>query len=51
MCACACVQILNLHPDIGQDELKELFATFGDVTYVNIVRDPVGVSTGEGFVQ
>lgn len=50
-CVPSLPQILNLHPDISEDDLKELFRPFGEINYVKVVRDPMGVSTGEGYVQ
>jgi len=44
-------QILNLHPEISEDELKDLFQAFGAINYVKIVRDPMGASTGEAYLQ
>lgn len=42
---------MNLHPEVGEDDLKELFSPFGTVNYVHVVKDAVGVSTGEAYVQ
>ncbi len=39
--------MLNLHPGVDEDLLKEAFAPFGTVNYCSVVRDPVtNASTG-----
>jgi hypothetical protein len=48
---CFLLQVSNLHPDMKEGGLKELFSPFGEVTNVHIVRDAAGSSTGEAFVQ
>ena len=40
------LQILNLHPGISEEDLKELFLPFGNINYLKVVRNPVGQSTG-----
>lgn len=42
----------NLPYKISQDDLKELFSQFGDVTFVRIITDrETGRSRGFGFVE
>lgn len=41
----ATAQILNLHPDIGDEDLKELFLPFGEINYVRVVSGTDCVST------
>ncbi|KAF5835458.1 hypothetical protein DUNSADRAFT_7347 [Dunaliella salina] len=43
--------ILNLHPEIKEDDLQELFGPFGTINYLKVVRDAAGRSTGEAYVQ
>ena len=43
-------QILNLHPDISDDDLRELFRPFGEINYVKVERAP-GAAASEAFVQ
>lgn len=48
---CTPTQILNLHPEVSEEDLMGLFTPFGNVTYCHVVREPNGSSTGEAFVQ
>ena len=42
----------NLSPDITEEDLRQAFAAFGQVTAVSIVNDRyTGVSKGFGFVE
>ena len=42
----------NLPYNITEDELKELFSEFGEVSSVNIITDKIsGQSKGFGFVE
>eukprot|EP00983_Pelagomonas_calceolata_P068573 1149977-Pelagomonas_calceolata.AAC.2 len=45
------LQILNLHPEVKEDDLQELFGPFGTINYLKVVRDATGRSTGEAYVQ
>lgn len=42
--------IKNLDDTIGDDNLKELFSSFGTITSCKVMRDPNGTSKGSGFV-
>ncbi|KAI9127835.1 hypothetical protein K1719_000828 [Acacia pycnantha] len=42
--------VKNLDDSIGDDKLRELFSTFGNITSCKVMRDPNGVSRGSGFV-
>jgi RNA recognition motif-containing protein len=42
----------NLSPAISEEDLRQAFAAFGQVTSVNIINDKfTGVSRGFGFVE
>ena len=38
----------NLAPDVTEDDLRKKFSVFGQVTFVNVVRDRFG-KTSQGF--
>ncbi|XP_047324926.1 polyadenylate-binding protein 2-like [Impatiens glandulifera] len=42
--------IKNLDDTIGDENLKEMFSPFGDITSCKVMRDPSGISKGSGFV-
>ncbi|EOY14403.1 hypothetical protein QUC31_000023 [Theobroma cacao] len=42
--------IKNLDDSIGDENLKELFSEFGNITSCKVMRDPSGISKGSGFV-
>ncbi|EIE25597.1 splicing factor, CC1-like protein [Coccomyxa subellipsoidea C-169] len=41
----------NLHPNIQEQDLKQVFEAFGAVEYITLQKDPTGRSQGYGFVQ
>ena len=41
----------NLAPQVNDQELEDLFKTYGDIKSVKIIRDMSGVSKGFGFVE
>ena len=41
----------NLDGEVTDDMIRELFAQFGNVSKVNIMRDRNGISKGFGFVE
>lgn len=45
--------VSNLHKDLGEAELQQLFAPFGQLLTVQLVRDPAAAnaSTGTAYVQ
>ncbi|HEC98289.1 MAG TPA: RNA-binding protein [Nitrospirae bacterium] len=46
------IYVGNLPYNVTEDELKELFSEFGEVTTVNIITDKFsGQSKGFGFVE
>ncbi|VAX30864.1 RNA-binding protein [hydrothermal vent metagenome] len=46
------IYVGNLPYDVSEDELKELFSEFGEVSTVNIITDKFsGQSKGFGFVE
>ena len=46
------IYIKNLHPNLGENELRVLFEPFGPVISTSIVRDKeTGASKGFGFVK
>jgi hypothetical protein len=47
----AALQILNLHPGISEEDLKELFLPFGNINYLKVVRNPLGQSTGRKYAN
>ncbi|GAA0169085.1 RNA metabolism protein [Lithospermum erythrorhizon] len=42
--------IKNIDDSLDDDKLKEMFSSFGTITSCKVMRDPVGVSKGSGFV-
>lgn len=40
----------NLDDNIDDDQLKELFSSYGTITSCKVMRDPNGISKGSGFV-
>ncbi|KAG9137050.1 hypothetical protein Leryth_018999 [Lithospermum erythrorhizon] len=42
--------IKNIDDSVDDDKLKEMFSSFGTITSCKVMRDPVGVSKGSGFV-
>ncbi|KAE8674763.1 Polyadenylate-binding protein 2 [Hibiscus syriacus] len=42
--------IKNLDDSIGDEALTELFSEFGTITSCKVLRDPIGISKGSGFV-
>ena len=46
------IYVGNLHYKIGEDDLREVFAEYGEVTSVKIIKDrESGNSKGFGFVE
>lgn len=45
------VYVKNINPEVSDDEFRELFAKFGDVTSSSLARDQEGKSRGFGFVN
>ncbi|HIJ72450.1 MAG TPA: RNA-binding protein [Planctomycetes bacterium] len=46
------IYVGNLSQDVTEDELREIFESFGQVESVNIIKDKyTGQSRGFGFVQ
>jgi len=46
------IYVGNLSREVTEDELKQEFAAFGEVTSVNIIKDKYsGQSKGFGFVE
>jgi RNA recognition motif-containing protein len=46
------IYVGNLAPDTTEDELREAFASFGEISSVKIIRDgATGESRGFGFVE
>ena len=46
------IYVGNLKYEIGEDDLKELFEAYGEVTSVKIIKDNyTGKSKGFGFVE
>jgi RNA recognition motif-containing protein len=46
------IYVGNLPYDIGEDELRDIFSQFGDVSKVNIIMDKFsGQPKGFGFVE
>ncbi|KAL5611730.1 uncharacterized protein BROUX77_001886 [Berkeleyomyces rouxiae] len=45
------VYVKNIHLDVNDDEFRELFAQFGDVTSSSLARDVEGKNRGFGFVN
>jgi polyadenylate-binding protein len=45
------IYVKNINPEVTDDEFRDLFAQFGDVTSSSLARDPEGKSRGFGFVN
>ncbi|RFU74139.1 polya rna binding [Trichoderma arundinaceum] len=45
------VYVKNISPDVSDDEFRELFEKFGDVTSSSLARDQEGKTRGFGFVN
>ncbi len=46
------IYVGNLHYEIGEDELKEIFEKFGEVNSVKVITDKYsGRSKGFGFIE
>ncbi|GFR51597.1 hypothetical protein Agub_g14020, partial [Astrephomene gubernaculifera] len=45
------LNISNLHKDLGEPEVQQLFAPFGTLLAVQVVRDSAGRSTGTAHLQ
>ncbi|KKA28863.1 hypothetical protein TD95_000290 [Thielaviopsis punctulata] len=45
------VYVKNIHLDVTDEEFRELFAKFGDVTSSSLARDSEGKNRGFGFVN
>lgn len=45
------LQVSNLHPNLADQDLKDLFSPFGALESVQITRDANGRSQGHGMVQ
>ncbi|KAI5464684.1 hypothetical protein BGZ63DRAFT_351286 [Mariannaea sp. PMI_226] len=45
------VYVKNINPDVTEDEFRELFEKFGDVTSSSLARDQEGKARGFGFVN
>ncbi len=45
------IYVKNIHPDVTDDEFRDLFAKYGDVTSSSLARDNEGKSRGFGFVN
>ncbi|KAI0138941.1 polyadenylate binding protein [Hypoxylon sp. NC0597] len=45
------VYVKNIHPDVTDEEFRELFEKYGDVTSSSLARDNEGKSRGFGFVN
>jgi polyadenylate-binding protein len=45
------VYVKNINLEVTDDEFRDLFAQFGDVTSSSLARDPEGKSRGFGFVN
>jgi RNA recognition motif-containing protein len=46
------IYVGNLTPDTTEDELREAFASYGEITTIKIIRDgATGESRGFGFVE
>ncbi|ENH61836.1 Polyadenylate-binding protein, cytoplasmic and nuclear [Fusarium oxysporum f. sp. cubense race 1] len=45
------VYVKNIAPDVTEDDFRELFEKFGDVTSSSLARDQEGKSRGFGFVN
>jgi RNA recognition motif-containing protein len=46
------IYVGNLTPDTTEDELREAFGSFGEITTIKIIRDgATGESRGFGFIE
>jgi RNA recognition motif-containing protein len=46
------IYVGNLHYEIGEDELKEIFEKFGEINSVKVITDKYsGRSKGFGFIE
>ncbi|CAM1501978.1 Fc.00g039620.m01.CDS01 [Cosmosporella sp. VM-42] len=45
------VYVKNISPEVSDEDFRELFAAFGDVTSSSLARDQEGKSRGFGFVN
>ena len=45
------IYVGNLDGEVNEDEVRKLFARFGEVSTVAIMRDRHGISKGFGFVE
>lgn len=45
------VYVKNINPEVTEDQFRELFEKFGDVTSSSLARDQEGKSRGFGFVN
>lgn len=45
------LQIAPLQPELAESDLRALFAPFGGIDSLSIVRDAAGTSVGYGYVQ
>lgn len=45
------IYVKNISPDVSDDEFRDLFAKYGDVTSSSLARDNEGKSRGFGFVN
>lgn len=45
------LQVSNLHPNIQEQDLRQVFEPFGAVDYITLQKDLSGRSQGYGFVQ
>ncbi|PHH59328.1 hypothetical protein CDD81_3378 [Ophiocordyceps australis] len=45
------IYVKNVAPDVTDDEFRELFQTYGDITSSSLAHDPDGKSRGFGFVN
>jgi polyadenylate-binding protein len=45
------VYVKNISPEVTDEEFRDLFTKFGDVTSSSLARDPDGKSRGFGFVN
>jgi len=41
----------SLHFDINEDDLKQIFAPFGEIEFIDLHKEPDGRSKGFAFVQ
>ena len=45
------LQIANLHPNVLEEDLMDIFKPFGEVDFLMLTKDETGTSKGMGFVQ